>query len=97
MTPDVFKAFIKHASGNQDTPNDYVATKVAVMKMFPKLATAGEMVGHAIELGGLGILARPSIQKLRGKQVSHASEAKHELAGLGTLAAPSAYHLLTRH
>lgn len=53
--------------------------------------------GHAAELAGLGILARPSIQKLRGKQVTHRSEAGHELVGLGTLAAPSAYHLLTRH
>lgn len=210
MNSVIFKAFAKHASGGPDTPNDYLATKIAVMQMFPKLANdyandlarraaqagklrpvrrlltklgmgldshamlaqslyhnnspnmvaqiaranpahksgilsgikniapalggvrtmgsnplraaasgvlhaklagvvgtvakhVGEAAGktgpwgHAAEIAGLGILARPSIQKLRGKQVSHRSEAGHELVGLGTLAAPSAYHLLTGH
>ncbi len=182
MDSQVFSAFVSHAVGWPDVPPDYVATKLSMKKMFPKLAMgldshallaqslyhnhgANEvarmamlnpahksgllsgvksiapavggvramgtnplraaasgvlhaklagigfispaaaaaahggtgMLGHATELAGLGILARPSIQKLRGKQVSHANEAKHELLGLGTLAAPSAYHLLTRH
>ncbi len=93
MDTETFQAFVKHASGGPDTPNDYVATKLAVMRMFPKLAS---VLDHAVELGGLGILARPSIQKLRGKPVTERSESKHELLGLGALAAPSAYHLLTR-
>jgi len=50
-------------------------------------------LGHAAELAGLGVLARPSIQKLRGKPVSEKSERVHELAGLGILAAPSAVEL----
>jgi hypothetical protein len=48
---------------------------------------------HAAELAGLGILARPSVQKLQGKDVSEHSEHMHELAGLGVLAAPSAASL----
>ncbi len=52
----------------------------------------GEMAGHAAEVGGLGILARPTIQKMRGKEVSSKSEHAHELAGLGVLAVPSAIH-----
>jgi hypothetical protein len=54
MTPAVFKAFVKHASGNQDTPNDYVATKVAVMKMFPKLA--GDLAKGIGIMGGAGAI-----------------------------------------
>lgn len=42
----------------------------------------------AAELGGLGILAVPSIQKLRDKPVNEDTAAKMEIAGLGTLAAP---------
>jgi len=44
----------------------------------------------AAELGGLGILAVPSIQHLRGKPLSADTEHKLEVAGLGTLAAPYA-------
>jgi uncharacterized ParB-like nuclease family protein len=46
--------------------------------------------GHAAELAGLGTLAVPSIQKLRGKSMSENAAHKTELAGLGVLAAPSA-------
>jgi hypothetical protein len=48
---------------------------------------------HGAELAGLGILAAPSIQGLRGKHMSEKTKDKMELAGLGTLAAPSAAHL----
>lgn len=46
--------------------------------------------GHAAELGGLGVLAAPSVQRLRGKPMDEKAEHKTELAGLGILAAPSA-------
>jgi len=42
----------------------------------------------AAELGGLGVLAVPSIQKLRGKPMDENTAAAMEVAGLGTLAAP---------
>lgn len=44
--------------------------------------------GHAAELGGLGILAVPSIQSLRGKPMEEKHKDIAEVAGLGTLAAP---------
>lgn len=109
MTREIFQAFVKHASGGPDTPNDYQATRTAILQMFPKLASFG---AHAAELAGLGVLARPSVNHLRGKEMSERSKALHETAGLGILAAPSAYemgkklftkapavagHLATRH
>ena len=57
---------------------------------FQKRANA---LSHAVELGGLGLLARPSIAKARGKPMSQKSEAHNEMAGLGVLAAPSAVSL----
>lgn len=42
----------------------------------------------AAELGGLGILAAPSVQDLRGKSMDKDTKAKMEILGLGTLAAP---------
>ena len=42
----------------------------------------------AAELGGLGVLAVPSIQKLRGHPMDEDTAAKMEVLGLGTLAAP---------
>lgn len=50
-------------------------------------------IDHAVELAGLGILAKPSVDELRGKKVEEKSKARWELAGLATLAAPSAYKL----
>jgi len=54
----------------------------------------------ATEIGGLGTLAVPSIQHLRGKHMPEGRGHKYELAGLGILAAPSVYkagkHLLNR-
>lgn len=47
----------------------------------------------AAELGGLGVLAVPSIQKLRGKPMDEDLAAKMEILGLGTLAAPYLGHL----
>lgn len=46
----------------------------------------------AAELAGLGMLAVPSIQHLRGKPMSEDTKSKLEIAGLGTLAAPYAYN-----
>lgn len=42
----------------------------------------------AAELGGLGVLAVPSIQKLRGHPMDEDTAAKLEVLGLGTLASP---------
>ncbi len=50
-------------------------------------------MGHGVELAGLGVLAKPSIDRLRGKKVDEHKAAKQEIAGLGILAAPSAIHL----
>lgn len=60
--------------------------KAAFWMGFGKKASA---VNHAVELAGLGTLAVPSIQKLRGKKIDNATSSKYELAGLGMLAAPS--------
>lgn len=163
MDIEIFKAFARHASSGPDMPTDYVATKVAVMKMFPKLAmgldshqalaaslyhnnganevarmavanpahkahllgavkTMGPAVGGVRQVGsnalraaasgafhtkfaglgvagaevaGLGVLARPSWQTVRDPNADamHRSHAKHELAGLGILAAHPAYEI----
>ena len=53
----------------------------------------GEAAGHAAEVGGLGVLAAPTIQKMRGKKMSERGEHAAELGGLGILAVPSAVHL----
>jgi hypothetical protein len=45
---------------------------------------------HAAELAGLGTLAAPTIQKMRGKPMSEENTNRAELGGLGVLAAPSA-------
>lgn len=60
--------------------------KAAFWEGFEKQASA---FAHAAELGGLGVLAAPSVQKLRGKPMGEKAEHKTELAGLGILAAPS--------
>ena len=56
-----------------------------------KIATGP--LGHATELAGLGVLAKPSWDRLRGKKVDEKKSAKQEIAGLGILAAPSAIEL----
>jgi hypothetical protein len=93
-----------------DTPLDYLETRAAVMAKLgmylPQMLRRGAdavkpHAGHLTELAGLGILAKPSIDELRGKKVDEKKKARTEVAGLGVLAAPSAYslgkHLLTRH
>lgn len=60
--------------------------KTAFWEGFEKQAS------HAAELAGLGLLAIPSVQHLRGKPMTEKNEHKMELAGLGVLAAPSVYH-----
>ena len=67
--------------------------KGAVSSLPVKVKTATGPAGHAVELAGLGILARPSVRKLRGKEQSEKSTHIHEAVGLGTLAAPSAIEL----
>lgn len=95
MTPDVFRAFVKEAlalEAGGDTPPDYLPTRLALAARFPKLASN---LVNALEVGGLGILARPSYQNLRkpNANAEEKSHAKHELAGLGVLAAHPAYEL----
>ena len=66
----------------------------AFWKGFDKQASIGEHLYHAAEIGGLGILAAPSIKALAtGKKMSENKTHKYELAGLGLLAAPSAIHM----
>jgi hypothetical protein len=52
-----------------------------------------DALSHGTEIAGLGILAKPSIDRLRGKDVSERRAAKWDTAGLGLLAAPSAISL----
>jgi hypothetical protein len=47
----------------------------------------------ANEIAGLGVLAAPSVQELRGKKVDEHTKHIAELTGLGMLAAPYAYDL----
>lgn len=50
-------------------------------------------ISHGLDLAGLGILAKPGIDRLRGKHVDERKAAKTETAGLGVLALPSAVSL----
>lgn len=52
----------------------------------------GKQANHLAEVAGLGTLAAPSIQALRGKPMKEHNAHKVELAGLGILAAPSIAH-----
>ena len=54
---------------------------------FEKRSSA---IYHAAELGGLGILAAPSIRNMQGKPMSQKNKDRAEVAGLGVLADPSA-------
>lgn len=58
--------------------------KAAFWKGFEKKAWHG-----AAELAGLGTLAAPSIQAMRGKPMSEKAKNRAEVAGLGILAAPT--------
>lgn len=59
-----------------------------------KLKVSG-MGAAALETAGLGVLARPSVQNLRkpGATKEQKSHAKHEIAGLGILAAHPMYEI----
>lgn len=59
---------------------------------FTKRA-ADSTAEHAAEIGGLGMLAYPSVQHFRKVHMPENTKHKLELAGLGVLAAPSVYHL----
>ncbi len=74
---------------DRGAPPDFRFHKLAFLR---KLGM-GTGWSRAAELGGLGILAKPSIDELRGKQVDEKTKARTELAGLGTLAAPTAYEV----
>jgi len=47
----------------------------------------------AADLAGLGALAAPTVQSMRGKPMTEQKRNKYELAGLGILAAPSAINV----
>ena len=64
--------------------------KAAFWAGFEKRAS---VPGHLAEVAGLGALAYPTIQEMRGKKVSDKTKHVAELGGLATLAAPSVYHL----
>lgn len=96
----VFRSFVKEAmkiqASNETTPPEYLATRAAVMQKLGMTRTAS-MAVPALEVGGLGVLARPSYQTLKkpGASDEEKSHAKHELAGLGILAAHPAHELGT--
>lgn len=64
--------------------------KVAFWEGFNKKANA---LHHAAEVAGLGLLAVPTIQKMRGKKISDKAQHRFELGGLGVLAAPAIHAL----
>ena len=64
--------------------------KTAFWEGFEKRANT---LGHIGELAGLGLLAAPSVQALRGKDMKESTKHKLELGGLGILAAPYAVSL----
>lgn len=47
---------------------------------------------HLTEIGGLGVLAAPSVADLAGSPMDSHTSHMFELGGLGVLAAPSAIH-----
>ena len=47
---------------------------------------------HLTEIGGLGVLAAPSVADLAGSPMDRHTSHMYELGGLGVLAAPSAIH-----
>lgn len=63
-------------------------------KPTEKKASLAENLYHGLELGGLGILAAPSVYHMSsGKEWSDDSKHKAELVGLGALALPSMGHI----
>ena len=65
MDIETFKAFVRHSAERDDVPGDYVAVKMAAMKMFPKLAAGldshaqlAQSVYHNNGANALGHLAQ---------------------------------------
>lgn len=97
MNIHTFRAFVKEATAlraDSSTPPDYLATKLATLARFPKLAQTWH---HLSDLAGLGVLGVPAVQHLRGKSMSEGNKSKFEIAGLGLLAAPVAHNLITHN
>lgn len=99
IDPTAFSAFVKVASAvnsmDADTPTDYLATRLAATSLFPELLKSAAPLVHALEAGGLGVLAAPSIHTLRDPNATtkEKQHAKFETAGLGVLAAHPLYEL----
>lgn len=71
-------------------------TLEAFLDEFEKISGAGGPAWHyASDLAGLGVLAAPTIQKMRGKDMSEKGTRAAELGGLGLLAAPVAHNMFT--
>lgn len=66
----------------------HVATYAAFRDELEKLA-----YHSAVDIAGLGILAAPTIQKMRGKPMSERGTHAAELGGLGVLAGSSAHKI----
>ena len=82
------------ATGLSDTTQQLAYLPIGLKTMRSKIdedlektSGWGDVATHAAEVGGLGILARPTVHKMQGKTVSKRSEHAHELVGLGVLAA----------
>lgn len=70
-----------------------MATYVGFMNELQKLKEAG-LAEHALEVGGLGLLAAPTAYKaITGKKAGEKKSLAAELGGLGILAAHPAYEL----
>lgn len=67
-----------------------------VKKVVSKVASVQKTATnwhHAAEIAGLGTLAAPTIQKMRGKPMKEKNKDRAEMAGLGILAVPAAHEL----
>lgn len=69
-----------------------LATAQAVKKKLTKKKQASA-ADHALDVAGLGALAIPTIQKMRGKPMSEKNTHRAEIGGLGVLAAHPTYEL----
>lgn len=63
------------------------------LSLYDELEKISSIAEQAMDLGGLGALALPTIQKMRGKPMSEKNTQRAELGGLGILAAHPAYEL----
>lgn len=62
----------------------HIATMLALQSELEKIAGLG---AGALDLAGLGMLAAPTIQKMRGKPMQEKNKDRAELGGLGVLGA----------